>query len=246
MQWDSGDVRDAFQIFIKLLHRGEVQDSDLYFAYNQGDVRLILEEVVEKEAGVKIFAAGESLYISPGVDNPLFGYTNAQLREKMKLRDNSQLYLAYFVMLCLLAKFYNSDDQSLTSRQFLPLEELEENVTGHVQHVLEAQQEDVEEMEEATQLNLSSVAELWSELPAFDDTKKVLRRARNNRISFILQVLAFLEGEGLIQIIEDREVRLLPKMEYLVIKYYFHSQRKDYLLQMLMEPIQIPRKEGVE
>lgn len=243
MQFESEEVRLAFRIFAQLLHQGELDDRELYLAYNQGDVRLILEEIMEQEADVKIFTAQEKLYITPGVDNRYFGYTNAELRDKMRLKDNGQLYLAYFAILCLLAKFYNSDDQSLTSRQFVPLEELEKSITEHVDNILEIEQERAEDLnsfEEETQLNLARVANAWNDLPAFDDTKKNLRRARNNRISFLIQVFAFLEAENLVQILEDREVRLLPKMEHLVIKYYFHSQRKDYLLQLLSEPIKIP------
>ena len=248
MQWNSDDVRLATRIFIHLLKEGQIVDRELYHAYNQGDVRLILEEIVEKEADVKIFSARDSLYITPGVDNRYFGYTNAELRSKMKLKDNSQLYLAYFSILCLLAKFYNSDDQSLTSRQFVPLEELEQTVTAHVKEVVEAQEQrpdDVKAFSGESYLNLPAVASAWQDLPAFDDTKKSLRRARNNRISFLLHVFGFLEQEGLVQVLEDREVRLLPKIEHLIIKYYFHSERKDKLLTLLADPIIIPEASGV-
>jgi hypothetical protein len=85
------------------------------------------------------------------------------------------------------------------------------------------------------QVNLSSVAALWSEMPAFNETLKHQRKGRNNRISFLLRVLSFLETEGLVQVLDDSEVRLLPKLEHLVVKYYFHSQRKDYLLQLLAQ-----------
>ena len=89
------------------------------------------------------------------------------------------------------------------------------------------------------QVNLSSVAALWSEMPAFNETLKYQRRGRNNRISFLLRILGFLETEGLVQVLDDSEVRLLPKLEHLVVKYYFHSQRKDYLLQLLAQPLNL-------
>ena len=78
----------------------------------------------------------------------------------MKLQDNQELYLAYFTILCLLAKFYNSDDQSLAARQFLPLEELEETITAYLQRVRETAPKQVEEASQELQLNLASCAEI--------------------------------------------------------------------------------------
>lgn len=235
MELYEADVRSAFRIFMRLLEKGVIEENEREYQheYLRNEVRYILEEVIEREADVKIFAAGGVIFLTPGVANRFFGYTNAELREKMGLRNNSELYLAYFIILNLLAKFYNSDDQSLASRQFVPLEELEETITQHVQTIMEAEEEEVQIQEENFDLNLHSVAEVWLDLPPFDDQVINLNRARNNRISLLLRVMRFLEEEGLAQVLDDREVRLLPKMEYLVLKYYFNSQRKDYLLQLL-------------
>lgn len=239
MEWSQEDVRLAFQIFLQLLPTGRIENNQefLYHYEQNPNVRLILEEIIEKEADVKIFSMGGHLYLTPGVNNRYFGYSNEQLRTLIKLENNSELYLAYFAMLCLLAQFYNSDDQALTSRQFLPLEELEAIMTGHVTEIRAAQAEQIEALEEEIQVNLSSVAALWSEMPAFNETLRHQRRGRNNRISFLLRVLTFLENEGLVQVLGDSEIRLLPKLEHLVVKYYFHSQRKDYLLQLLAQPL---------
>ena len=110
---------------------------------------------------------------------------------------------------------------------------------------MEADQEEVRGLEEDFQINLRTVAEVWLDLPPFDDHVTYLNRARNNRISLLLRVMKFLEGEGLVQVLEDREVRLLPKMEHLVIKYYFNSQRKDYLLELLSQELPLLPEESL-
>ena len=245
MEWAKDDVQWAFRIFMKLLEKGTIpeEDREYHFAYQRSEVRLIVEELIEKEAGVKVFQTGGTLYITPAVDNLLFGYTNAELRDLMKLRDNGELYLAYFSILCLLAKFYNSEDQSLASRQFVPIEELEQTITEYVQQVHELQEEVLENLEEAHQLNLRNVADKWLDLPAFDDKVKSLRGAKNNRISFLLRMLRFLEEEALVVVLEDREIQLLPKLQHLVIKYYFHGQRKEMLLQLLSDGLEKASKE---
>lgn len=245
MEWHEDDVRWVFRIFMKLLDRGVIDESqrEYHYNYSRPEVRNILEEIIEKEADVKTFSTGDRIYLSPGVGNRIFGYKNSELRQKMNLRNNSELYLAYFVILNLLAKFYNSDDQSLASRQFVPLEEMEETVSRHINTIMEADPEEVASQEDNFRINLRGVAEVWLDIPAFDDKITNLKRAINNRISFMLRVMRFLEEEGLAQVLEDREVRLLPKMEHLVLKYYFNSHRKDYLLQMLSGPLPLLAKE---
>jgi len=239
MELHEEDVRAAFRLFLRLLEKGVIEEKEREYQqeYLRNEVRYILEEVIEREADVKVFSTGGTICLSPGVANRFFGYTNAEVREKMRLRNNSELYLAYFIMLNLLAKFYNSEDQSFAARQFVPLEELEETITRHVQTVMEAAPDEVQIQEENFALNLRSVADVWLDLPPFDDHVMSLNRARNNRISFLLRVMRFLEEEGLVQVLEEQEVRLLPKMEYLVIKYYFNSERKDYLLQLLAQDL---------
>ncbi|HHX95719.1 MAG TPA: hypothetical protein GX691_07875 [Clostridia bacterium] len=245
MELREEDVRSAFRIFMRLLEKGAILESEreLQHEYLREEVRYVLEEIIETEAEVKVFSAGGILYLSPGVDNRFFGYTNEELRKKMALRSNSELYLAYFIILNLLAKFYNSEDQSLASRQFVPLSELEETITGHIKTVLEADPVEVRMLEEDYAINLRSAGEVWLDLPSFDDHIVNLSRARNNRISLLLRVMRFLEGEELVQVLEEREVRLLPKMEHLVIKYYFNSQRKDYLLELLSQELPLVAEE---
>lgn len=114
MQWYQDDMRWAFRIFLKLLKDKKIDEKDAKYIhmYQRTKVRDVIEEIIEKEANVKIFEAERAIYLTPGIDNTCFGYTNAEIREKMKLKDNSKLYLAYFVILCLLAKFYNSDSSA--------------------------------------------------------------------------------------------------------------------------------------
>ena len=228
-------MRWAFKIFIYLVKEGSIteEESDYYYAYQQEGVRYFLDEIIEPEADCKIFSLDGRIFLTPGVKNWFLGYSNQQLREEMSLKSNKELYLAYFIILCLLAKFYNSDDQAMTSRQFLPIEELEEMVTAQVEEIQSLSKADLDHREQELELSLSSVASIWSELPPFDDQLKNIRMGRNNRISFILRVLSFLETEELVQVLENKEIRVREKFEYLVVKYYFNSQRKEMILDLI-------------
>lgn len=237
MEWNREDVQLAFRLFMNLLRDGSIggDNRDLQFAYQKTEVREIIEEVIEEEARCKIFYLQDTIYLTPGVDNPFLGYKNAQLREKMKLSNNSQLYLAYFIILSLLSKFYNSEDHSIASRQFISLQELEKTVTGHLEEVMAEEEEAVEKKEERLGINLKSIGEIWQDFPPFNEQLKKLRMSKNNRISFILRVMAFLEEEGLVSILEEDHICILPKMEHIIYRYYFHSERKELLLEILSQ-----------
>ncbi|MEJ6949394.1 DUF6063 family protein [Natronospora cellulosivora (SeqCode)] len=239
MEWTKKDITDAFRIFFTLLKDGIIEEdnSELRYAYQRSEVRQLLEDIIEKEAEVKIFSAKGNIYLTPGLDNRFFGYKNLELLKKMKLNNNTELYLAYFVILVLISKFYNSEDQSLASRQFLPIEELEKTITSYIENISDRENDEIKEIEEELSINLKSISEVWMDIPSFDDTIKNLRRAKNNRISFLIKVMDFLEEESLIQVLEDYTIRPLPKMEYLIIRYYFHNERKEMLLSYLNNEI---------
>ncbi len=239
MEWTKKDITDAFRIFFTLLKDGIIEEdnTELRYAFQRSEVRQLLEDIIEKEAEVKIFYAKGNIYLTPGLDNRFFGYKNIELRKKMKLNNNTELYLTYFVILVLISKFYNSEDKSLASRQFLPIDELEKSITSYIEDVRDRENDEIEEIEDELKINLNSISEVWMDIPPFDDTIKNLRRAKNNRISFLIKIMDFLEEESLIQVLEDYTIRPLPKMEYLIIKYYFHNERKEILLSYLNDEI---------
>lgn len=239
MPVDKEHVEKAFRIFRRLLEVGEirVEERELWAAYQEPEVREVLEDIIEKQAGVKILAGPEAIYLTPEIDNELLGYNHAELRESIGLRNNRELYVGYFTVLCLFALLYNSDDQTGRSRDYVPVEELERYVTEQVERLAAAYPEDVVALEDQYEINLAAVAETWLELPAFDDTLKNLNMGRNNHVSFILRVMRFLEREGLVVILEQREIRPTEKLDRIIIRYYFHSGRKERILDLLRRPL---------
>lgn len=236
-EFSEDDFRWAFKIFMYLIREGEIteEESDYYYAYQRKGVQYYIDEIIEEEADCKIFHLDDRILLTPGIKNWFLGYSNQELLSKMSLRTNKELYLGYFIILSLLAKFYNSDEQTMSSRQFLLVKDLEEMVTTQVERIQSLSENDLKQREEELEIALSTVAEIWQELPKFDDELKNIRMGKKNRVSFILRVLGFLEDEDLVKVFDNEQVRLLPKFEYLIIKYYFNSQRKEKILNLLSE-----------
>lgn len=234
-------VERAVKLFILLLEKGETDehDRDLVFAYKEDPAaQEIVGQMIEKEAGVKVLNVGDKLYITPSMDNKVFGYTNEELRVKLGLRNDNvsmglKLYMAYFIILATLAMFYNSDDLNTKVRQYVPIEELEAYVTEKLQMLGDG--EYGEHLSAKYEFNFSQVAEFWQNMPAFDETLQNQRMGRNSRVSYILKVWAFLEEEGLAKVAVDAEIHPTDKLDHMVRKYYSHQKRKDELLQLIQQ-----------
>lgn len=134
MYWDKSDVEVAFELFLMLLKKGKIEkrEREMYQLYTKEQVQEILNKLIEQKANMKILETEDALYIVPNMDNELFSYSNQELREKMKLKSNRELYLAYFAMLTVISKFYNSEDQSLSTRVYVTIEEIESTIRDHM------------------------------------------------------------------------------------------------------------------
>jgi hypothetical protein len=234
-------VERAIQLFILLLEKGETdeKDRDLVFAYKEDPAaQEIVTQMIEKQAGIKILSVGDKLYVTPHIDNRVFGYTNEELRVKLGLRNDNvpmglKLYLCYFIILATLAMFYNSEDMNTKVRQYVPIEELEQYITeklhmlgtGDYGKYLSAEHE----------FNFAAVAEYWHSLPAFDETLTNQRAGHKSRVSYILKVWSFLEEEGLAKVAVDAEIHPTDKLDHMVRKYYAHQKRKDELLSLIQQ-----------
>ena len=237
----------ALKIFLELVRKGQIhleEAPELVQAYKtDSEVQGLLTNLVEPLAGVKILDSLYTLYLSPNLDNRVFGYTNEQLRQLLGLKDNRELYLAYFIILALLALFYGEDSLGELSRTYVTIHDLEQFVTGKLADITgigkngvnaeKGENQELEELEKELEINLKSSVELWQDMPEYDPELKKLRGTTKNRISFILKVGAFLQEEGLALVQQEREIYLTEKTEQMVRKYYSDRGRKDKLLTLL-------------
>ncbi|PWK13458.1 DUF6063 family protein [Tumebacillus permanentifrigoris] len=234
-------VERAIKLFILLLEKGETdeKDRDLVFAYKEDPVaQEIVAQMIEKQAGIKILHVGDKLYVTPSLDNKVFGYSNDELRVKMGLRQDSvsmglKLYLAYFIILATLAMFYNSDDLNTKVRQYVPIEELEQYVTEKLQML--GTGDYGQYLSAEYEFNFAQVAEYWQSMPAYDETLTNQRMGHKSRVSYLLKVWSFLEEEGLAKVAVDSEIHPTDKLDHMVRKYYAHQKRKDELLALIQQ-----------
>ena len=138
------NLEKAMDIYARLVTGEDVgrsgANASLYEDYyGNAEVYEILS-VMLKKLNLHIYEYKESLFLSPGDGNRVFGYTNEEMKRAMGLRYNRELYLAYFIIYEILLLFYslmlvinslnafcpfsfllNTPASSRTSRKTLPI-----------------------------------------------------------------------------------------------------------------------------
>lgn len=226
-------VRKSMKLFMKLLERSRVkksEDTELFESYEDAEVAEVMG-MFEEEAGVMFIRTGDTLYYTPKTDNRFFGFTNEELRDSMKLSNNTELYAAYIIILGILIKFYNGENYNIKCRTLLKVEELERYITTKLQIFSEKDSGEAEE--QALGFNFSSVTKLWLEIPSYDEKISHYSRSSGTRISLIYKTLFFMRDQGLVNIANENEIFTTDKLDVMATAYYPESGRKKEILSYL-------------
>ena len=149
-----------------------------------------------------IYEYNNSLYVSAGDNNKVFGYTNEELRNKLGLRVNRELYLVYFIIYNIITEFY-TDSASTTYAEFVRVEDIVKNVDSSVSAIIDKKLgmiiDDVEEN------SFKQIALSWDALPVITvaDTADV-RAAKNSKTGFVKIALNFCVSQELLMEAQNR------------------------------------------
>ena len=157
----------AMDIFSILMSGEEISKnrpgtSELYQTYYANAEVYELVTKLLARLNISVYEYNETLFVTAGEGNKVFGYTNDDLKRLLGLRRNRELYLVYFIIYQALLFFY-TDSATYQVKEYVRMEEL-------LQTVSEAAGQIVKESEtfnqtSAEQEGFRSVALLWHELP---------------------------------------------------------------------------------
>ena len=134
---NTDSIRKAFNLFLNLIEKTEIKKSDdpaLFNEYEDPEVSYLVH-LMEEEANILIIRSGDTLYFSPRIDNDFFGFTNAELRNALRVSNNTELYAVYVIMLAIIIKFYNGENYNNKCRTMLKVEELEKYITQKMETI---------------------------------------------------------------------------------------------------------------
>jgi len=232
--YERGTVETAIVLLRELLKHPVINrenNSSLIMRIQQdSEVLNLWQEVLEPALGVKLLKAGDEYYLTTGIQESVFAASNEDLRGDLGVDNNTELFTCSFIVLTLIAAFYNSDDTTGPSREYINLVELEGLVTSNFEALLG--REDVEALENKGRVNLVEPAQFWLDLATMRQGA-IRPKQTITRWGFLLKTLSFLEKNQLVHLIEERQVFPQPHLNTLVANYYNHRDHKNMILELI-------------
>ena len=149
---------------------------------------------------MKLYEYNESLFVTAGSGNKVFGYTNDDLKRLLGLRLNVELYLVFFITYQVLLYFYKSTD-TYQIREYVRTDEIINAVTTELKSILG----DAAVAEDHSENSFKSVAALWESLPPFlNEDRERNKASRGSRYGMTKLTFNFLLGEKLFVNVDDR------------------------------------------
>lgn len=200
----------------------KVENERLYRAYaNPGNVDNLTNSIAEK-LGFEIYRYDNTLNLCVMLDNKVFGYTNEELKNKIKmLNKNEEIYLMYFIILTIIVCFYRESGLN-SPRSYLNLEELLDTINLKFQSLVK---EDIEEASKKNEYNFIDIKKVWERLP--DGREDMSSGGKNDKISFVKLVLKFMQDEELIYFDEERQIISITNRFKAIVYYYFENSKEN-------------------
>lgn len=219
------NLEKAMDIYAKLITGEEIKRSgangSLYDEYYGNAEVYEIVGILLKKLNLNLYEYKESLFLSAGEGNRIFGYTNEELKKSMGLRYNKELYLCYFIMYEILLSFY-SDSASYQFKEYIKIETVMEEVSK----ALSVFTKDIAvyNIEEEKQESFQAVALLWDELPASTgENQEDIKASRASKASFVKLTFNFMVGENLFVEVNKR---YYPTERFqAIVEHYFEEYR---------------------
>lgn len=219
----------AMEIFALLIVGEEVSDAqhvDLYEEYrNNSEVYDILMAVLQK-SNLSLYEFGNSLYVTAGEGNRIFGFTNDELKRAIGLRLNRELYLAYFIIYNTILLFYQ-DSGSFSYTDYVRSEDVIAQTEASMKQALQALHEQA--LSDVEENSFQTLAALWEDMPLIPSNEDMasLKAARGSKTGFVKLVFNFLISQDLFFESKGRYY-VRPRFRALAENYYEENRGRLY------------------
>lgn len=214
----------ALEIVSKLITGesvGAKSNTMLYDEYNNNSEVYDILMSICKNLNLNLYEYNNSLFISAGNKNQVFGFSNEELKRVMGLRLNKELFMTYFIMYNMVTEFYK-DSSSSTYLEYLRIEDVIKAVDASLFGLIDHSMGIV--LEEAEKDSFKALALLWDELPIVSvDDKNGVRAAKNSRSGYVKLTFNFLISQNLF--IESGEKYYPTDRFRAIAEKYFEENR---------------------
>ncbi len=224
----------AMDIVGKLIACEEVSEAGenalMYQEYSTNSEVFDIVHQVLKRLNLRIYEYNNTLFVTPGQNNRVFGYTNEELRRIMGVRTNKELYLGYFVMYNTLTEFYNSS-QSYTYTEFVTVEDVVNAVDMSIVGIVDKSAGIV--LDEIEENSFKQLALSWDELPVVTvEDSFGMRAAKNSKSGFVKMVFNFMVNQSLLV---EADKRFYPTDRLKALMENYFEEYRGHLAQLLSQ-----------
>ncbi len=193
----------------------------LYEEYSHNSEVYDITMQIMKKMDIHLYEYNNSLIISAGNNNRVFGFTNEELKRMMGLRLNKELFMVYFIIYNIITEFYK-DSANSTYLEYVRIEDVIRSTDAALSGLIDHSGGIV--MEEAEEESFKALALLWDELPVVSvDDKNGIRAAKNSKSGYAKIAFNFLVTQKLFT--ESKE-RYFPTDRFKAIaENYFEDNR---------------------
>ena len=223
---------EIFAILVKGESINEVVNNDLYNEYRlNSSIQIDLEEILNV-FDLNLYSYDQAgLFVSAGVDNKVFGFTNDELKSLLKLKRNEQLYLCYFIIYSTVMFFYIQSGFKTNVKYIKPSQ-----VVDKVEEKLMSVQN--KENEDNTDKSFKILYKIWRNLPLSNTANKDKINEDDNsietKIGFVNKTLKFMVSHNLLLKNKDMGVYVpTPKLEAAIDSYFNERDVKNSLMELL-------------
>lgn len=222
---DNRNLEKALDIVSALLMGENVNaagsNAMLYEEYSHNSEVYDIIMQIFKKMDIHLYEYNNSLFISAGNNNRVFGYTNEELKKIMGLRLNKELFMVYFIIYNIITEFYK-DSANSTYLEYIRIEDVIRSADAALSGLIDHSKGIV--MEEAEEESFKALALLWDELPVVSvDDKNGTRAAKNSKSGYAKITFNFLVSQNLFT--ESKE-RYFPTDRFKgIAENYFEDNR---------------------
>jgi len=229
---DNKNMDTAIDIVTTLMTGNEIGKNDkktkaLYEEFNDNSEVYDIATSMLKKMNLSVYEYSDSIYVSPGDNNRIFGYTNDELKREIGVRLNKELYLCYLIIYNIMTWFYASTD-SVTYNDYIKVDDIVE-ITDNIlkKSVDELAIVDMSVVEEGS---FKELALAWEDLPMVVSEGSTAKAGKGSRIGMVKMTLNFLVKQDLM--VENME-RYYPKKRFKAIVTGFYEENKSRLYELL-------------
>lgn len=233
-------TRDALEIFKKAIQNERVssnKNENLFEEYRtNSEVQSELDEIC-KIFDLNIYDySQEGLFISPGVNNAVFGYSNAELKKALKAENDADLSLYLFIMYSTFSFIYK-ESTTIQARDFIKHSDVLDACEKKIK-IIKERIENLESNNEEVDLSFTTLVENWDNKSLVNPKSKAQNpmndTTSSSKTAYINRVLRFFCDNDLFCREELQDVYLIqPRLSAIAGYYYDEVDNRNKITDFL-------------